>query len=316
MMTYNAARLAALELTAETKQAVALRLGDRVSDLLARRNRARGAAEAERAYASSGRVPAGWTPDPGIAAELAAAEAALAAAIAARDEAESEAGAAAQLHRACAKWAESFGHVARVEDDAPPLPAGGEPHRYSGMVTALRETIARLRAEQREVEAAPLPLAEAEARLDAALATVARSREPHVALLYSGAASLPSAQDLGLGANDIASLLAPLVREQLLARLREAHRTAGKPIAAKERGPRLAKLRASIHQAEEEEEAAVLAAEAAGLAIARRADADPAIVLQARAAEQPERGAWFGQPRLVPADGGPPGRVIAYAPGM
>ena len=157
-------------------------------------------------------------------------------------------------------------------------------------IEEIRREIATLRAEREAVRGAPVPLDEARAALNKMLttwATVGQARGVHVDHLIAQAmaGTPPTTDELYRAASlgTVLALLAPLLRQQLHDGIetclteRYAQVKAGLPAAARER--RLAELDGEIATLERDEEESIQAAAEGGLAIDRRADASPAVVL-------------------------------------
>jgi len=141
----------------------------------------------------------------------------------------------------------------------------------------------RLLDERDEIAARPVPKDEALAALDRDiddLIAIAK-RETNVrSLTRADNPSWTIPQNgvlLGLliGANRAA------FRDQLAAMLEPAYANGAKPIASEERAATLRRIDDELLDLENAEEAAIRGAEAAGLSILRRADADPRAVLLA-----------------------------------
>jgi hypothetical protein len=146
----------------------------------------------------------------------------------------------------------------------------------------VRGAIATIAAELQALDAAPVPLAEAAARLDDYLDGLAQQWEPPVAIDFAGAAYRPPAPETYWPYRPIVLLaaLAPL-RAALHARLTAAYATLPAAVATADRAPLRARLLDRRRQAELVEEGIVLEAELAGITIRRREDASPDVVLRA-----------------------------------
>jgi hypothetical protein len=154
-----------------------------------------------------------------------------------------------------------------------------------GRIEALRSEIVVAKAEIADLAALPVPRAEAEAALDAALA---RLGQQGADALTSGLSSLTRPERRPefapeLGTSDLLALVVALNAQTVRATVGKAldvvyrGRKALPPMAA--RKAKTAELEAKIIAAEIEEERLIRAVEAAGIPILRRADADPRAVL-------------------------------------
>jgi hypothetical protein len=150
----------------------------------------------------------------------------------------------------------------------------------------VRGDIATIAAELQALDAAPVPLTEAAARLDDYLDALAQQWDPPVAIDFAGATYRPPAPDTYWPYKPIVLLAAlPPVRAALHARLKAAHATLPAAVATADRAALRAQLLARRRAAELEEEGIVLEAELAGITIRRREDASPDLVLRAVLAE-------------------------------
>jgi hypothetical protein len=171
-------------------------------------------------------------------------------------------------------------------------------HGARADLEALREIVEERRAELARIAAAPVPPAEAMAGFEAWIdrtATAAVDRLRLGELLRDGGRTglaLPTRRivgadgaisaDLGPAVDVLFGLLLATSRERVLALVsgQLADLAAGGgPIASADRPARIAEAEAALLAAEIEEEAAVRALEDAGVAVARRPDADPRAVL-------------------------------------
>jgi len=157
--------------------------------------------------------------------------------------------------------------------------------RVRARVDALRRQIADLSRERAEIEAAPPPPEERRAALEACIAAIGARWRPTVDPL-SGHIGELAAPDLVAGISTesaleglLARLLGPALVDLLVEEIDRAPegRAPGLPSAA--RPAKLAELEARIFALECEEERLIEEAEAAGITIERRADADPCAVL-------------------------------------
>ncbi|QND58224.1 hypothetical protein [Mesorhizobium huakuii] len=145
---------------------------------------------------------------------------------------------------------------------------------------ALRAEISDLKAKRNQVESTPVPKQEALKRLDAFLAQLGERAERFFYAQvftqredYRPPAILPSNMgEVALG------FAAPLLRERVAALISESYGTGDGPSTEAHRQI-VTKLDADIFELELAEEALVRNAEAAGIEILRRADADPRAVL-------------------------------------
>ncbi len=141
----------------------------------------------------------------------------------------------------------------------------------------------RLLGERDELASRPVPKDEALRALDrdidelvdtakdlANIRSLTRSEQPAWTIPANGILI-----GLLIGANRAA------FRDQLAAMLEPAYAGGAKPIAAEERAATLRRIDDELLDLEKAEEAAIRGAEAAGLSVSRRADADPRAVLLA-----------------------------------
>jgi hypothetical protein len=166
------------------------------------------------------------------------------------------------------------------------------PREAAGDLERVRRDIATIAAELQALDAAPVLLAEAAARLDDYLDGLAQQWDPPVAIDFAGAAYHPPAPDTYWPYRPIVLLaaLAPL-RAALHARLKAAYATLPAAVATMERPARRARLLDRRRQAELVEEGIVLEAALAGITIRRREDASPDVVLRAVLADAGAPGA-------------------------
>jgi hypothetical protein len=156
------------------------------------------------------------------------------------------------------------------------------PREAAADLERVRGEIATIAAELQALDRAPVPLAEATARLDAYLDDLAQQWDPPVAIDFAGAAYRPPSPDTYWPYRPIVLLaaLAPL-RAALHARLTAAYATLPAAVATADRAGLRAQLLDRRRQAELVEEGIVLEAELAGITIQRREDASPDVVLRA-----------------------------------
>lgn len=141
----------------------------------------------------------------------------------------------------------------------------------------------RLLDERDELASRPVPKDEALRALDrdldelvdtakdlANIRSLTRSEQPAWTIPANGIL-----MGLLIGANRAA------FRDQLAAMLEPAYASGAKPIASEERAATLRRIDDDLFDLEKAEEAAIRGAEAAGLSVLRRADADPRAVLLA-----------------------------------
>lgn len=156
----------------------------------------------------------------------------------------------------------------------------------------LRAQIEAKRAALAEVEAAPVPVDEAEKRLDRWLDRIGLGADLDLRGLTAEKLAEPAlsivrrpdgSTDAGPAALEVFGLLVASCRDQVRDHLAElladAYEAKPAPIAAVDRVKRRADLEAEIDALEIAEERAVRALEEAGLAVLRRSDARPQIVL-------------------------------------
>jgi hypothetical protein len=145
-----------------------------------------------------------------------------------------------------------------------------------GELDTIRNRIAELKVEAKAIEAAPLPLEEAVADLDAWMDHLAGHRQMNVGMHLSphGRSVWPK-----LDVEELFVTLRPTIRAVRLDAIQRelAGRLPGLP--QEERAARLAEIDRQLLALEISEEAMIEEAEAAGIRIARRVDADPRAVL-------------------------------------
>jgi hypothetical protein len=171
-------------------------------------------------------------------------------------------------------------------------------HRDSNPVAcvdALRADRARLNAERRDLERAPLPREEAEAELEARIATAGArveldaaplawpSSDParHDRNLIRPATPMTTLGPDGLTFAALCKLTPDAVRAAAAAALDALYAAHAPGLPAADRAAALAALDRQLGETELSEERCIRAAEDAGLSVARRADADPELVLAA-----------------------------------
>ena len=145
----------------------------------------------------------------------------------------------------------------------------------------MRADIAQVTVEQRTLDAAPVPSDEAERRLDDYLSGLAAQWTPPVAIDFTmGTDYRPPSPD-DYAPHKVAVLLAnlPPLRDVLRARLRSAYERLPASVPSAERPAHAADLVNRRRQLELQEEQLILEAAESGMAIARRPDADPVVVL-------------------------------------
>jgi hypothetical protein len=146
-------------------------------------------------------------------------------------------------------------------------------------IDRLRADVAKVVAERSALAVAPVPFNEAEKRLDDHLDALAAQWEPPVGD-YMRPAFQPPSGDSYAPYKPIVLLanLAPL-RDALHARLKAAYATLSASVPSADRSARVTDLANRQRQLELAEEYLVLESALAGAPIARRADADAAVVL-------------------------------------
>jgi hypothetical protein len=173
---------------------------------------------------------------------------------------------------------------------------------YVQRIAALREEIARLDDDRRAIERAPLPFDEARPKLVAAIRGPA-ARVEFIAERFADPNALPAdrppfrpthSYNAPTGVGELLALgLLHLDVERVIelasARLAALYDTVSPGMPSSERPAALAAIAARRFALEEREEATIEESEAAGVAIPRRADADPAAVLGADGARKLER---------------------------
>lgn len=152
----------------------------------------------------------------------------------------------------------------------------------------IREEIATAQAEVERIRCAPRPREEAEAEIRDLVEAGARSFDPYLGRFdQPGGANLMAVMNAlngdhgAIQRNQFGALcaVAPAGMFAFLARNLDAAYAEGPGLTAAERATRLAKADARLLELSLAEEAAVRALEAAGMAVMRRADADPRAVL-------------------------------------
>lgn len=157
------------------------------------------------------------------------------------------------------------------------------PKILGGRVDALRAEIADLKTQRRATETAPRSAAEAERCLAALINQGARryaDRQAYMVCASPTGQLAPS--DLIPGTPEglfdfLCATLGDRIIEQLATLLGEQCRAG---LSSAERAQRLAELDAALGKLERAEEKLISEAEAAGLTLLRRADADPAVILE------------------------------------
>jgi hypothetical protein len=150
-------------------------------------------------------------------------------------------------------------------------------------VEEARLAVLRLRDQRAEIEAAAVPKADALAALDAGLDALAAQAERSLSVTsLTRPAGRPSLS-LNPAPSDLAPLLVAVGRKELrrimAAKVEEAYGTDAPTLTRAQREQRLAELDGHLLDAETHEELLVREAEAVGLSVLRRADADPRAVL-------------------------------------
>lgn len=197
----------------------------------------------------------------------------------------------------CEELLREAGVDLRVLPPPAPRTAPVGPVPTSDDLEELRGQIRELQGERKRIERAPLSEAEVHATIDAQLeeAVEALNRTPTAGLLRGnpvgffhivamGEPETFSAQENWKKALGLAVLAGgDRVKKYLRARVAaDAQAAGGFGLGREERKAKLAELDAQLFDLELEEERAVCDMEAAGLAISRRADADPRAVLAVR----------------------------------
>lgn len=172
----------------------------------------------------------------------------------------------------------------------------------SDELASLRHQIEVLREQRARVETAPLSASETRQRIHKLLDAERQDFERRLAYGLSAAArpgariadvdlltlTCRSERDPDAGVTkqraDLAGLITFLMGDELRSRLDPViDALADGGISSSERSERIAEIDAKIHAAETREEELIDEAERAGMQIARRADADPAVVLEVQA---------------------------------
>jgi hypothetical protein len=143
----------------------------------------------------------------------------------------------------------------------------------------VRGTLAALAKETKALAVAPIPVAEASERLDRWLTALAGSYDPAVLIFSTPEYMTPSPDTFA--PYKLTPLLAtlPAWREALHARLTASYAALPASVPSGDRPALAASLAQRRRALEVEEEAIVLRAQRQGLELARRADADAAVVL-------------------------------------
>ena len=154
-------------------------------------------------------------------------------------------------------------------------------------VDTTRKRLSELTEEANAVRAAPVPLEAAQARVDRAVASAQAETLPGGLGAFTrpeGNAVLDN-EDTKLAfarspLSFIAAVAPDAVRLELHAKLAATYaRMNATPFSDADRKRRLVEVEREVAQLERDEEAAIRAAESAGMAIERRADAAPSVVL-------------------------------------
>lgn len=150
-----------------------------------------------------------------------------------------------------------------------------------GGIDALRAQISDLKGRREQLQSAPVPKAEALRRMDDYLAGLSARAEIFLnasAFMERGERyRAPALLSSNIGEVAI-GFLVPAIRDRLTVQIGEKYASGDGPAAETHR-QMLAKLDAEILELEFAEESLVRAAEAAGMEILRRHDADPRAVL-------------------------------------
>ena len=152
-------------------------------------------------------------------------------------------------------------------------------HNLEAAVTRKREEVAAVQAEMEELRQQPLPASEALGRLQEYIERRAAEyrHDAAIAALTSATARPRSLVTPDTLEPLLCWLLGDTLRDRLAAELEKTD-TGG--VSTHERSAQAAELAERKFQLEAEEEQLIRQAEAAGLTIERRADADPRVVLQ------------------------------------
>jgi hypothetical protein len=202
----------------------------------------------------------------------------------ARDDSEARHVAANQVLTACRDVIRSMD----AKQLAPIVLTRGKPKTSREAAVDLervRADIAAVKAEHQALAVAPVPLAEAAARLDDFLDGAARQFDPVTGYFTATSYTAPSLDDL-LPYKLITLLAAlPEVRAAFHARLAAAYPKLPASVPTKDRAALRAQLLDRRRQFELAEEQTILESELAGVPIRRRGDASPDVVLRAVLAE-------------------------------
>ena len=140
----------------------------------------------------------------------------------------------------------------------------------------IRHRIVELKVEARAIEAAPLPLEEAIADLDACLDHMAGHRQLNVSMHTYPSDRLAWPK---LDVEELFVTLRPTIRAVRLEAIQRELSSRLPGLPRDERAARLTEIDEQVLALEISEEAMIEAAEAAGIRIARRVDADPRAIL-------------------------------------
>jgi hypothetical protein len=140
----------------------------------------------------------------------------------------------------------------------------------------IRNRIAELKVEARAIADAPVPLEEAVADLDACLDYMAGHRQFNVGMHTHPSDRIAWPK---LDVEELFVTLRPLIREARLDAIQRELSTRLPGLPKNERAARLQEIDRQLLTLEMTEEAMIEEAEAAGITIARRVDADPRAVL-------------------------------------
>lgn len=161
---------------------------------------------------------------------------------------------------------------------------------WQARVAKLREQIAALKDERSTLDSAPVPKAEAYARIDQLIAATADHNGPSGYVLPRGHAfTVQDYQGRGLvngsrHEDALGPLLAWLFPDVIRDKLRElvdAEYGGAAGVSEADRNKRLSAIYRELFELEVEEERAITAAEGDGVDLPRRPDADPAAILEA-----------------------------------
>jgi hypothetical protein len=158
---------------------------------------------------------------------------------------------------------------------------GAKPRDVAGDLERVRASISDVTAELRAVEQAPVPPDVTAERIDACFAELVAQWEPPVSSFMARDYRPPGHDQLMPYRLMAYFALVPEIRAAYHAAAERAYARPGTPapVPVVEYAARLAALADRRRQAEVTEEQLVLAAAASGMAIARRPDADPRVVL-------------------------------------